>query len=628
MTDTAAQSLALSMGISALVTVACRRMKLPALLPLLAVGLAMGTSGVGLIEADSLGGALRGFITVAIGLLIFEGGLNLNEEEFSRAPRAVWGLLTIGAIVTWVGAAVAAHFIAGMSWPIAILLGAIVIVTGPTVVQPILRLLRITPRAHTALAAEAVLIDPIGVVTTITTLEVVRLSMTAGPSASLAGTGLLMFVKPMIGGAGVGLVMGIVGSAMLRLYGRSGRVEAPLLNLIAVGVCMTCVGLGEAVASEAGLAAVTICSVLMARTKVLGATELKAFKELLAVMLVGTLFVLLASRFDIRTLEGLGKREAYFVLALIFIVRPVSVLLSTIRSNLNFRERLFVGTFAPRGIVALSVATVVGADLQNIDLSQLGQAADQIAADIDRLEPMMFLVITGSVLLASTYSPLLALVLRLRSTGGTSLIIIGGHALGQAFAQAVRSRGVECRIIDSNEQRAAAAATLGLDAMEGDATDSRWMDDVGAPHAAGWLIAWTGNHDVDQLAARWAVERLGEGRAAIWSARPVRGPLADADISGNEEVTAVIDKLQDGLVRVVASPDPSGMRPVLARVSRGQFSLVKPGDPPPTPAENCSFIGIVRTASDLPEPAVERGTPTNTQALGNGVTSSSPQTTA
>lgn len=601
MTDGVSQTLALSLGVSALVTVACRRVRIPALLPLMLAGLGLGASGLGVIDAGSLGGILKGFITVAIGLLIFEGALHLNKEELARAPKAVWGLLTIGALATWAGAACAAKYLLGMSWPISVLLGATLIVTGPTVVQPILRMFHVSPRVHTVLSAEAVLIDPIGVVATITALEVLRLWLSSGPEMTVARAGLWLFAKPLLGGAGVGVVMGLFGLGMLRLYSRAGKIEPPHLNLLAVGACMTSVGIGEAVIPEAGLAAVTICGIIMARARVLGATELRSFKELLAALLVGMLFVLLSSRFDVAQLGGLGWREGVFVLVLLLVVRPVAVSVSTIASKLTTRERLFIGTFAPRGIVALSVAAVAAAELSSLtpSPSSMGpHTADHydLMADVHRLEPTMFVAIAGTVLMGSIVSPLLAWAIRLRAGEGSSVIIVGGHQLGVALSRELRACGIESRIIDSNEQRAASAASLGLDAIAGDATDSRWMDDVGAPHGAGWLIAWTGNHDVDQLAARWAIERFGEGRAALWSSKPARGNLEACDISRGEAITSLLDRFGDGLVRLTQSKDPERFGVVLGRACDGRFELSAPAADRPTDAKEPVYIGMGYTS--------------------------------
>ncbi len=597
MADTSAQSIALSLGISALVTVACRRVRVPALLPLLLVGLALGTSGLRVIDAASLGPVLKGFITVAIGLLVFEGALHLNKEELAHAPRAVWGLLTVGAIITWAAAAAAAHLLLGISLPISILLGAALTVTGPTVVQPILRLLHVSPRLQTALGAEAVLIDPLGVVATITTLEVLRLHLLSGADLRLGGEAAWLFARPLVGGAGVGVAMGFLGYWLLRAFGRAGRPETQLLNLIAVGVCMTCVGAGEALAAEAGLAAVTICGVIMARARVLGATELRAFKELLAVMLVGTLFVLLSSRFDVARLGSLTWREGVFVLALLFAIRPVAVLASTLGSKLSVQEKIFAGTFAPRGIVALSVAAVASAELTAL-LAEIpaGDSARAMIADAARLELVMFVVIAGTVLAGTTLSPILAWALGVRAGKGTAVVLVGGHPLSVELAGWLARHEIECRIVDSNEARVAAAVMAGVNAVEGDATDPRWMDDVGSPHGAGWLLAWTGNHDVDQMAARWATERFGEGRAALWSVKPARGQQEQADIGQGDPITAWLDRFGDGLVRLVDAPGPAELDRVLGWVVDKRFTLNAPGTKPPDAARQPLFVGLAESA--------------------------------
>ncbi|MFO0873404.1 MAG: cation:proton antiporter [Phycisphaerales bacterium] len=596
MADLAAQSIALALGVSALVTVSCRKVRFPALLPLIAVGLALGRSGAELIDASALGESLRGFVTVSIGLLIFEGTLHLNREELARAPRAVWGLLTIGALVTWTGSAIIAWWILDLSIPSAMLLGAALIVTGPTVVQPILRLVRVSPRLHAVLGAEAVLIDPIGVVATVTTLEVLRLSSQLGPELHLAGQGFWLFLKPLLGGAGVGGVMGLVGHWSLRRLSRLGKPDPQLLNLFAVGLCMTCVGIGEAITPEAGLVAVTICGVVVARARVLGATELRSFKELLAIMLVGTLFVLLASRFDVAQLRSIAWREIAFVAMLLVAVRPACVLLSTWRSKLSWPERLFASVFAPRGIVALSVIAVVAADLANAavdpDIVALGASPVALAPDAARLEPIMFVAIVGTVLAATILSPPLAWALRVRAGRGNAMVLIGAHRLSIALARALLARGIHVRLIDSNAARRADASREGIDVVVGDATDTRWLDDAGAPHDAGWVLAWTGNDDVDQVAGRCGEERFGAGHAAMWSNKPARGPLRRLDIGEGRDLASVVDDVEQGRLRVVDVAAPQGLGRILAWIDDGIVTLAQPGTKPPDAGERRRFIGI------------------------------------
>ncbi|MBX3388615.1 MAG: sodium:proton antiporter [Phycisphaeraceae bacterium] len=596
----AAQSIALALGVSAIVSVFCRRMRIPALLPLLVTGVALGTSGLELVDGASLGGALTGFITVAIGLLIFEGALHLNREELARAPRAVWGLLTIGAAITWAGASAAAHFFLGMSTPIAVLLGASLIVTGPTVVQPILRLMKVSPRLHAVLGAEAVLVDPIGVVVTIAVLDVLRLyflhGFLQGSESKLASEGMWVFFRPLVGGAGIGIIMGLVGRGFMAIIGRSAKPEPQLVNLTAVGVCMTCVGIGEAITPEGGLAAVTICGIMMARARILGATELRAFKELLAVMLVGTLFVLLASRFDVSRLASLTWKEGAFVLALLFLVRPIAAFASTWGSKLDMRERVFAATFAPRGIVALSVIAVASDELgraiqaggSGLDPSVLSQTL----GDIKQLDLVMFVTIAGTVLLASVFSPALAWALGLRAGEGGTVMLVGAHPMSVALAKQLASNQIPVRIVDSSEESIDIAATEGVEGIIGDATDFRWLDDFGSPHDVGWVIAWTGNHDVDQMAARWAEDRLGKGHTAIWSAKRARGALEAVDISAGEPLAEAVAKFEREKRTCATAKEAGALLRVIGWIINARFTLNVPTSKALRAPESALFVGI------------------------------------
>lgn len=599
MYDPAAQSLALSLGVSALVTVACRKIRFPALLPLLAVGLVLGPSGLSVIDGSSLGETMRAAVTVAIGLLIFEGALHLNREELSHAPRAVWGLLTIGALVTWLGAALAAYWVLDLPVALAVVLGAALIVTGPTVVQPILRLVRVSPRLHSVLGAEAVLIDPIGVVATITTLEVVRLSERVGPDLAMAGEGVWLFVKPILGGAGVGVAVGMIGHFILGRIDRRGKADPQFLNLFAVGLCMTCVGIGEAFAPEAGLAAVTVCGVWVAHARILGATELRSFKELLATLLVGTLFVLLASRFDLAQLRSVGRREILFVAVLLVAVRPACILLSTWSSKLSWPERIFASLFAPRGIVALSMIAIVAADLGGWPGESAGEPVSSFARAAARLEPIMFVVIAGTVLSATVLTPVLARVLGVRAGRGNGLLLIGAHPLSVALARALAPHKVHARLVDRNPSRVAEAAQEGIEVVMGDATDTRWLDDAGAHHDTGWVLAWTGNDDVDLVGARWGEERFGPGHAAAWSNKPARGPLGRLDIGAGTALASVLDDLGSGRHRIADVTRPEMLAHVLLWMDNGIITLATPGLPIPAAGNGRRFFGMIDSTAPL-----------------------------
>ncbi len=567
--------MALAIGAGTLVVAASRRLRVPALLPLLGTGLLLGTAGIGVVDGAALGDGLRAFVNIAIGLLIFEGALHLNHEELARAPRAVWGLLTVGALSTWLLSAIAAHWLLGFSTPVAILLGAALIVTGPTVVQPLLRVLRVSPRVQAVLSAEAVLIDPLGVLATVTALEVMRQWLTLGPESATVYATLWLLGRPILVGGAIGIATGAAGYGLMTLATRHSKADPQSTNLIALGVCMAAVGVGEAVTAESGLVAATVCGIVMARARVLGVTELRSFKEHIAVVLVGTLFILLASRINIAALASIGTSELWFVACLLLVVRPLSVLASTTTSRLTWRERLFVGTFAPRGIVALSVAAIVAQELRDALAADSVAVAPamlgHMAVDVERLETIMFTVIAVTVAAASFGSPLLARVLQLRDTGSRAALLVGAHSLAQLVAARLQREGVTVRLVDRNADRVRACVAHGLDAVAGDATDTRWLDDFGAPIGLGAVIAWTGNNDVDQIVARWAMDRVGVARTGIWSSQSPNAPATQC-VLGSGPIQAAIDACSDDRLEVCVVPHPSAADHTVGTLVGGAFA--------------------------------------------------------
>lgn len=535
-----AQTLALAVGIGSFVTMVCMRLGIPAILPLLLVGVGVGESGLGLIHTDQLGGGLVALITVSVALLIFEGSLALDRRGLAHSPRAVRGLLTIGVVVTWGLGSLAAKYILGVDWSIAILLASMLIVTGPTVVQPILRRVPLKSNLHAALMAEGVLIDPIGAVIAVATLEVVRAGLegNSGSPWHIAWT----YVGPLVVGLAIGAAFGFAGGWLMRRdeqrsvsYARGGR-----LALIGMGACMGAVGLAELVARESGLAAAAAAGVVIANARLEGAEELRRFKEQISTFLVGTLFLLLAARFDLLQVRDIGVREVLFIVAMIALVRPVSVALSTWGTVLTYRERVFASFFAPRGIVAASLASIVALEFARIAgtldaqvalasqdtasllpqdqaLAEAAATQAQNLADAGRLiETTVFLVIFATVALGGTFSGLLATVLKIRAGEPNGVLIVGGQRLGRDLAVALSKLGVHVRLVDTNAGNIAAASSWGIPTHLGDATDPSWLAGEVPMERIGWVFACTDNDTVDQVVARWAEQALSKDRAFRW----------------------------------------------------------------------------------------------------------------
>ncbi|MGD9689173.1 MAG: cation:proton antiporter [Phycisphaerales bacterium] len=513
-------TLGAAIGLGAIVSSLAARVGIPAVLPLLLAGVGVGASGLGLVNVatlDSEGQTLRALVALSIGLLVFEGGLHLDRSELARAPRAVLGLLTIGSLMTWGAVAALAHYLLEYPWPVATLLGALLIVTGPTVVQPILRLVRLSPNLHAVLSAEAILIDPIGVVVSVLTLEMVLAYYTGGfegawPSV-IRGVGLSI-------GAGIviGIAAGFLGALVLRIIAtraRAGSGSPGPLNVGAVGVCMLTFAAGEMVAPEGGLVAATIAAVILSNTHAIASSDVRQFKEQVSTLLVGMLFILLASQLDVARLSNFGWRHVVFIAGLIFVVRPLNVIAGAGASRLAPGERAFAGLFAPRGIVAASIAALAASQLsKGLAAGSENDSADpRLTAQIAELDVIVFAVIAASVAWATIAAWPLGRLLGVLRGPPRGVMIVGAHRLGRDAARALQSAGVPVVLVDSNTRKCDLAARDGLPVAQGDATDTEQMTDLAREREIGWVFSWTGNDDIDKVVGRWCERTLGAERS-------------------------------------------------------------------------------------------------------------------
>lgn len=570
MTNVATQTLALAAGAGCLVSLLCDRLRISAALPLIAVGFLLGPHMWGAINADSLGDSLSAIISVIIGLLIFEGGLHLNGKELSHAPRALFGLLTVGTVITYAGAAAAAHYLAGLSWPVSLLTGSVLVVTGPTVIQPMLRKLPLAPRLHAALAGEAILIDPIGVVLAATTLEFVAAHL-SGALVQPDARSLRHVFEPFAVGTIVGVSLGVISRSLIELVSHRRRVATDLVHMLAVGTCMIAVGAGESFAPEAGLVAAALCSVIMANTKILGISEMLEFKQRLASIFVAMLFVLLSSRLDLETLTNTSTARWLFVAALIVVIRPVSGLVSTIASRLAGRERAFLACFAPRGIVAASLGSLLATQLAGPIASQVGDETlrARIMAEARTFEQLIFLSVIGTIAWSAVCGPLLARVLRVRVPAREGVVIIGANRIAREVGKLLIAKNIPVHMVDNNRQRVEAAEIDGIEASAADATDRRWMDDHVNRPELGWLMPLTGNRDVDMVTARWAEEKFGPARV-LWPR-----PLGESP-SANTVDAGLINAGEAGVMDVVALPPGTPAEMALAAIDeRGRIGPVE-----------------------------------------------------
>ena len=351
-------ALALAFGIMA--QSVSRLLRLPGIVLLLACGALLGPEGVGWIQPKALGQGLFGIVDFGVAIILFEGGLNLEWSRLKRQEAAIRRLITWGALVTLVGAAALAGLVLGWPWDLAILFGALVVVTGPTVIQPLLRDMRLRPRLKTILEAEGVLIDPIGallagcilqlvVVPSVTTLS----SQTAGVVISTAGVMVSM---------GFGLLAGLAAGFLL-----AGALRYRLLvahgyeNIFTLASVVLLFEACDALRPSSGLVAVTVAGVVLGNLETRVGRDLREFKDQLTVLLVGMLFILLAADVALDDVRALGRNGLVVVAGLVLVIRPLGVWIATRGTKLPTREQVFIGAIAPRGIVAAAIASITAA---------------------------------------------------------------------------------------------------------------------------------------------------------------------------------------------------------------------------------------------------------------------------
>lgn len=445
-------TVAIALAVGVIAQIAAHHMRVPGIVVLLVTGVLLGPDVAAVIDPSSLGHALTALVGFAVAIVLFEGGLALNITRLVRAGPAVRNLLTVGPTITAACGAVAAKYLLGWPWKSAVLFSTLVVVTGPTVVTPLLRRLRVERQVSAVLEIEGVLIDAIGAIVAVVALDVAI----SGEGPHVASGALEVFVR-----LGVGSVVGLVGGGVIALLLRSTHlIPSGLENVLTLGLVVALFFACDEILPESGLAAVTIAGVVVANVRTHIQRELREFKEQLTVMLIGMLFVLLAA--DVRMAEvlALGWPGLAVVAVLVFVARPLNALISTAGTGLSWKQRVFIGWIAPRGIVAAAVASHFA-----LELSHLG-----IEGGSD-LRALVFLTIAVTVTLAGLTGGPLANLLGLRLKDGEGWIILGAHELSRAMAHELSSRGDEVILVDTNPDHCRIATEEGLQAVNANALE-------------------------------------------------------------------------------------------------------------------------------------------------------------
>jgi NhaP-type Na+/H+ or K+/H+ antiporter len=455
------------------------RTKVPAVVLLLGAGLLLGP-GLGLLEPDDVyGDLLFPAASAAVAFLLFDGGLSLRFRELEDERLILARLLTVGVLVTWaVGAAAA--LVTGLPFGVAAIFGAIMTVTGPTVVIPLLREAPLRRRIRNILRWEGILVDPIGAVLAVVTFEVVV------EGHGEVGGAVRAVAATVGAGAAVGVLAAGVVVVVLARHLVKDELEVPTI----IAALLVAVALANSVLDEAGLVAATGMGVVLGNQGRVQVRRIMRFQESLAIVLVGTVFVLLAARVEARTLASEAPAAAFVLLVLVLVARPASVYASTIGSRLSAKERGYLATMAPRGVVAASVSALFSLRLEDLGVP----GGDSLAA-------LVFLVVAGTVAIYGLSARPLSRWLRVAAPEPTGVVLVGGDPWLLEMGAALSSAEVPVLVMtgDDDERQAAAAAGLltHTGALAADAVTESLVA-VGARMA----LAGSGREELNGLAAK------------------------------------------------------------------------------------------------------------------------------
>ncbi len=496
------------------------KFKIPAILPLILIGLLVGpfatlltSDGSKLIQPiwDGHKGLFPGeslfyFVSLAISVILFEGGLTLRRSEILNVGPVIIKLITVAVIVTFLGAGLAAHFIFNLSWPISFLFSSLIIVTGPTVITPILRNIPLKKDVSAVLKWEGILIDPIGALVAVLVFEFIRVG--AGEEFTL--TALIEFSKIIL----VGFTFGFTFAHALTFLIKRKIIPHYLLNVVTLASVLGVFVLSDLFAHESGLLSVVIMGMVLGNINLPNLNEILYFKESLSVLLISILFILLSANINLEDLKLIANGKAAILFAIVvFVVRPAGVFLSASKSGLKTNEKLFISWVGPRGIVAAGIASLFGLKLYK-----------EGVPGAEYITPLVFMIVLGTVLLNATTARLFARLVGVFLKKSEGILIIGASKVSRLIAMYIKNNNHHVVLVDSNRDNINKAKDLGLDAIEGNIYGDQLNDNIEL-NDVGYLMALTGNSDINKYAINKFRDQFGEnGSFRLITSEEMRDP--------------------------------------------------------------------------------------------------------
>ncbi|MFC2109999.1 cation:proton antiporter [Bacteroidota bacterium] len=482
------------------------KFKIPAILPLILIGLMVGPMAAEWLSSDGTkwiepvwngkkglfpGESLYYFVSLAISVVLFEGGLTLKLNEIKNVGPVISKLITLGSAVTFFGAGFAVHFIFDLSWEISFLFSALIIVTGPTVITPILRNIPLKKDISAVLKWEGILIDPIGALVAVLVFEFINV----GTGTTYTKTAFLEFGKIVLFGSTFGFTF----AHALSFAMRKKLIPHYLLNVFVLASVLGVFVLSDAFSHESGLLSVVVMGMVLGNSNLPYIKDILDFKESLSVLLISILFILLAANVNWADLMLIYNWQTLVLLSVIvFVIRPLGVFLSSTKSTLKFNEKLFISWVGPRGIVAAGIASLFGLKLVKSGV----EGAEYIT-------PLVFVVVLGTVLFNATTARVFAKITGVFLKDSNGILIIGASKFSRIIAAYLNENDRQIVLIDSNMANIEKAKKMGLDASLIDIYSDELVDNIELSNI-GFLIALTGNAEINKYALRRFKKQFGE----------------------------------------------------------------------------------------------------------------------
>ena len=498
------------------------KFKIPAILPLILTGLFVGpfstlysidgnkwieplwNGKIGLFPGESL----FNFVSLSIALILFEGGLTLKKDEIRHVGPVIYKLITIGSLTTMITAAIAAHFIIGLNWPLSFLFSSLIIVTGPTVITPILRNLHLKKDISTILKWEGILIDPIGALVAVLVFEFISLGGDHGTEYTKET--LIEFGKIII----IGFSIGFTSAYAFAFSLKQKWIPHYLLNVVSLALVLTVFVLADLFAHESGLLAVVIMGMVLGNMKLSALKDVLYFKETISILLISILFILLSAKIDLSDLQLIYNWNSLILFAcVVLIVRPLGVFLSSSKSGLNLNEKIFISWVGPRGIVAAGIASLFG-----LKLTMQG------VENANYITPLVFMIVLGTVLLNSTTAKLMARITKVLLKKTEGILIVGASKPSRLIATYLKNNDRRVVLIDSNRNNISSAKKEGLEAMECDLYEDEILENIELSDI-GYVLALTGSQTINEYALSKLKSSFGdEGSFRLISDEEMRNP--------------------------------------------------------------------------------------------------------